>query len=132
MCDNNFQMRCIRILNPSSAGSIYNTRHGYRIRFLRDFNKQEEPKLRTIPTKWKGRVQWWKEPIYIAPHVNVLQKGVDFTFQGYWLFVKDSFISDASRCISMKLVRTCANGCFVFFLFRNWKFWSFKSEFRKE
>ncbi|VDM98434.1 unnamed protein product [Thelazia callipaeda] len=50
-------------------------------RFLRDFNKDTALKLRTVPTKWKGRIQWWKEPIYICPHVDILQRGVDFTFQ---------------------------------------------------
>uniref|UniRef100_A0A0R3RT43 39S ribosomal protein L52, mitochondrial n=1 Tax=Elaeophora elaphi TaxID=1147741 RepID=A0A0R3RT43_9BILA len=73
-------MRFMHILHPPSVGSICNTRRSYRFRFLRDF-KKNEPELRTVPTKWKGRVQWWKEPIYIAPHVNVLQKGIDFTFQ---------------------------------------------------
>ncbi|KAL3997249.1 hypothetical protein ACH3XW_10165 [Acanthocheilonema viteae] len=73
-------MLCRHILYPKSAGCICNTRRSYRFRFLRDFNKNEL-KLRTVPEKWKGRIQWWKEPIYISPHVNVLQKGVDFTFQ---------------------------------------------------
>ncbi|KAM3722365.1 39S ribosomal protein L52 [Dirofilaria immitis] len=74
-------MYCTDILRPSTIGYIYSACRGYRFRFLRDFNKRNEPKLRTIPTKWKGRVQWWREPVYIAPHVNVLQRGVDFTFQ---------------------------------------------------
>ncbi|CAG9534781.1 unnamed protein product [Cercopithifilaria johnstoni] len=73
-------MRCMRILHPPNVGSICITYHGYRVRYLLDFNKKE-PQLRTVPTKWKGRVQWWKEPIYVSPHVNVLQRGVDFTFQ---------------------------------------------------
>ncbi|VDK78989.1 unnamed protein product [Litomosoides sigmodontis] len=71
----------MRALRLPSVGPIYSSRHAYRVKFLRDFNKKSEPKLRTVPTKWKGRVQWWKEPIYISPHVNVLQRGVDFTFQ---------------------------------------------------
>uniref|UniRef100_A0A915Q342 Large ribosomal subunit protein mL52 n=1 Tax=Setaria digitata TaxID=48799 RepID=A0A915Q342_9BILA len=71
----------MRMLCQPNIASVHTICRGYRIRFLRDFNKQNEPKLRKIPTKWWGRVQWWKEPIYMAPHVNVLQRGVDFTFQ---------------------------------------------------
>lgn len=55
-------MICMRVLHLPNIGSIYCSRHGYRVKFLRDFNKKSEPELRTVPTKWKGRVQWWKEP----------------------------------------------------------------------
>lgn len=55
-------MRCMRLLHLSGVGFVYNTHHGYRIKYLRDFDKKTEPQLKTIPTKWGGRVQWWKEP----------------------------------------------------------------------
>ncbi|MFH4979982.1 hypothetical protein AB6A40_006691 [Gnathostoma spinigerum] len=28
----------------------------------------------------KGRMQWWREPVYYSPHIHPLQRGVDFTF----------------------------------------------------
>ncbi|VDK48855.1 unnamed protein product [Anisakis simplex] len=48
--------------------------------------------LRTMKPKQtpkpKGRFQWWKEPVYCAPHVHPLRRGVDFTYQdGRPLFV---------------------------------------------
>ncbi|VDM48139.1 unnamed protein product [Toxocara canis] len=49
-------------------------------------------KSRAVQTKEspkpRGRFQWWKEPVYCAPHVHPLDRGVDFTFQdGRPLFV---------------------------------------------
>ncbi|VDN24021.1 unnamed protein product [Gongylonema pulchrum] len=79
----------LRCLGFSAAAVFFTPCRGYRVRFLQDFNKKTGPKLRTMPTTWKGRMQWWREPyvtwwrepIYVAPHVSVLQKGPDFTFQ---------------------------------------------------